>query len=593
MIKIPHLRGINDCIISFVIAFICLISFNAFSANDRIALIIGNSKYQNLGKLNNTINDAKAIEKNLKEIGYKTKIVFDVNENQIRKEIKSFALESERASLALLFYAGHGAQVYGDNYILPIDLEIPQRESDIQLSGIRIDDVINSIRSKTKVIFLDACRDNPALVKNLTKGRGSYQGGLASTKNSSLLDTNSGVFIAYSTDSGNIALDGNGQVNSPFTSSLIRFIKEPISIDDMFSKVTKDVKEKTNNSQKPYKYASIDGVVCLTFACNNTPQNSFNSNKISIENITGESVKENQNEIKIAMIANNSSDAASLTSKFPKRKNVTDDIKEILSNATKNWVLINFGFDPNDLLYIDAKSIEKKNSYVKFDSKIVYDDSNKGAFFSKNYANCENFKSLLYEVNTLDKDNKILTSNTYGEPETMREFSDNKEGTLMYSLISLACNPLNLIPLSMKSNAMEWIKAYTITANESERENLKFDKLDDDEKADIFYNNESIYKQENSIFFILKIKYRKNVPISYLLPYKGLVKFRNVPQFAEQFQLVELKCKDKTYYYKKFETVNSNGELISIGGYLPKDSINPYPIVERTVNFNMYERHCN
>jgi uncharacterized caspase-like protein len=127
MIKILNLKGINDFLILFLIAFFCLISFNAFSANDRIALIIGNSKYQNLGKLNNTINDAKAIEKNLKEIGYKTKIVFDVNENQIRKEIKSFALESERASLALLFYAGHGAQVYGDNYILPIDLEIPQR----------------------------------------------------------------------------------------------------------------------------------------------------------------------------------------------------------------------------------------------------------------------------------------------------------------------------------------------------------------------------------------------------------------------------------------------------------------------------------
>jgi hypothetical protein len=593
MIKILYLKGINDCLAKFAIAFFCLISFNAYSASDRIALIIGNSKYHNLGALNNTINDAKAVEKNLKEIGYKTKLVFDTNENQIRKEIKSFALDSEKATLALLFYAGHGAQVHGENYILPIDLEIPQRESDIQLSGIKVDDIINSIRSKTKVIFLDACRDNPALVKNLTKGRGGYQSGLASTKNSSLLDTNSGVFIAYSTDSGNIALDGNGKNNSPFTSSLIKFIKEPISIDDMFSKVTKDVKEKTNNSQKPYKYASIDGVVCLTFTCNNTPQNSFNSNNISVENIRGESEKGNQNEIRIAMIANNLSDAASLTSKFPKRKNVMDDVKEILSSTTKNWVLINFGFDPNDLLYIDAKSIEKKNAYVKFDSKMVYDDKNKGAFFSKNYANCENFKSVMYEVNTLDKDNKILTSNTYGEPETIREFSDNKEGTLMHALISVACNPLNLIPLSINSRAMEWIKAYTITANESERENLKFDKLANDEKADIFYNNESIYKQENSIYFILKIKYRKSVPISYLLPYKGLVKFNNIPQFAEQFQLVELKCKDKTYSYKKYETFDSNGELVSIGGYLPDDSDKPYPIIERTVNFNMYERHCN
>ena len=107
MIKVLNLKGINNSLISFLIAFFCLISFNAFSANDRIALIIGNSKYQSLGTLNNTINDAKAIEKSLKEMGYKTNLIADTNENQLRKEIKRFAISSEKASLALFFYAGH------------------------------------------------------------------------------------------------------------------------------------------------------------------------------------------------------------------------------------------------------------------------------------------------------------------------------------------------------------------------------------------------------------------------------------------------------------------------------------------------------
>ena len=239
----------------------------AIAANDRIALIIGNSNYVDLGTLPNTSNDAKSINKSLSEMGFKTKLVLNATEATARKEIKTFATESDGASIALVFYAGHGAQVNGENYLLPIDTEVPKRESDIQLSAIKVDDVINSLKSKTKVIFLDACRDNPALIKSLSKGRGSYRGGLAPAKNTSFDDQGSGIFIAYATDSGNVALDSVGQSNSPFTSALLRHIKDPISIDDMFSMVTKEVRQQTQNSQKPYKYASLDGIVCLPESC--------------------------------------------------------------------------------------------------------------------------------------------------------------------------------------------------------------------------------------------------------------------------------------------------------------------------------------
>ena len=80
----------------------------------------------------------------------------------------------EYASVELVFYAGHGAQVNGSNYLLPVDIDIPKTEADIQLSALKVDDLINSLGSSTKIVFLDACRDNPSLFRNIVKGRGSH-----------------------------------------------------------------------------------------------------------------------------------------------------------------------------------------------------------------------------------------------------------------------------------------------------------------------------------------------------------------------------------------------------------------------------------
>jgi len=235
------------------------------ASTERMALVIGNSSYLNIGKLQNTKNDATDIQRNLSQIGFKTKLVLDADEVALRRAIKSFASESSDSKIALVYFAGHGAQINGENYLLPTDLEVPKREADIQLSAIKVDDVVNSLKSSVKIIFLDACRDNPALSKSLSKGRGAFRGGLAAAKSSS--DDLGSLFIAYATDSGNVALDGEGQKNSPFTKALLKYIKQPISIDDMFSLVTREVRLSTKNAQRPYKYASLEGVVCLTQKC--------------------------------------------------------------------------------------------------------------------------------------------------------------------------------------------------------------------------------------------------------------------------------------------------------------------------------------
>jgi len=144
----------------------------------RLALVIGNSNYSNLSRLTNPANDARALSNVLSNMGFTTRLVLDASEQTLRKEVRNFASQSNKVDIALAFYAGHGAQVNGENYLLPTDIDIPKTESDIQLTGLKVDDLVNSMQSNTKVVFLDACRDNPALFKNLVKGRGSYATGL-------------------------------------------------------------------------------------------------------------------------------------------------------------------------------------------------------------------------------------------------------------------------------------------------------------------------------------------------------------------------------------------------------------------------------
>jgi hypothetical protein len=145
----------------------------------RIALVIGESRYVNLPRLTNPEMDARSIAETLQKLGYDTQLLLDAPEDGIRKEIRKFASASGQADVAVVFYAGHGAQLNGSNYLLPIDIDIPHTEADIQFAGLKVDDLINSIGSNTKIVFLDACRDNPVLFKNLVKGRGSSPVGLA------------------------------------------------------------------------------------------------------------------------------------------------------------------------------------------------------------------------------------------------------------------------------------------------------------------------------------------------------------------------------------------------------------------------------
>lgn len=240
------------------------------SAADRVALVIGNAKYKAITPLKNTTNDAKAIDSSLRSLGYQTQLVLDASEATLKREVRAFSARASEADVAIVFYAGHGAQINGKNYLLPVDMEPPQREVDVSLQSMEVDAVLSSINARVKVLILDACRDNPALSRSSSKFRGSISRGLAPPQ-SIESSQGGGVFIAFATEAGNVAADGDGS-NSPFTQALLKHIKTPVSVDDMFSMVTRDVRAATRNAQIPYKYASLDGVVCLTPSCSRPQQ---------------------------------------------------------------------------------------------------------------------------------------------------------------------------------------------------------------------------------------------------------------------------------------------------------------------------------
>jgi hypothetical protein len=293
------------------------------SANQvRLALVIGNSKYANLPKLANPANDARAIADVFKKMGYKTQLLLDAPDQTIRQSVRAFANESDKADTAVVFYAGHGAQVNGNNYLLPVDIDVPRTEADIQFTGLKVDDLVNSIRSNIKIVFLDACRDNPALFKNIVKGRGASPVGLAPASGSNFdQKPGGGVFIAYATDAGAVADDGQGK-HSPFTEALLRNLQKPISIDDMFSLVTREVRLVTKNAQRPYKYASLENIICVTPACSSV------STPATLD-VVQEAKQSEAEELRIALATKNVDALETYLEKYPDTLNKTEILGEI------------------------------------------------------------------------------------------------------------------------------------------------------------------------------------------------------------------------------------------------------------------------
>lgn len=215
----------------------------------RVAVVIGNSRYSS-GALINPKNDATAMAAALKNLRFDVELKLDASKADLDATFKRFSSKTEKASVAVIFYAGHGIQVNGSNYIVPIGAN-PQSERDLKREMVKMDDLIDDMgNAKVKLVFFDACRDNP-LSRSFSRG-GSR--GMAAPVEAT------GTLISFATKHGNTALDGEGK-HSPYTTALLKELENPggVEIEQMLRKVQQAVKQLTTGQQEPWRYGSLDG----------------------------------------------------------------------------------------------------------------------------------------------------------------------------------------------------------------------------------------------------------------------------------------------------------------------------------------------
>jgi len=240
-------------LLTLMIPAAVLLGTHSASAENRLALVIGQSAYRSVPALPNPANDAKAVTQLLTDSGFEVSTSADLSQGQMREAVSEFAgkVAAKGAdTVALVFYAGHGLQIDGENFLVPVDID-PKREADIPIQAVRLNDILNtltSVPSKMRILMLDACRNNP-FPELKTAG-----GGLA------IVDAKvgaPGTFLSFSTSPGAVAEDGSGS-NSPYTNALLAAGKEQnIPIEETFKRVRLAVNKVTDGRQTPWDSSSL------------------------------------------------------------------------------------------------------------------------------------------------------------------------------------------------------------------------------------------------------------------------------------------------------------------------------------------------
>ncbi|MEQ1615747.1 MAG: caspase family protein [Hyphomicrobiaceae bacterium] len=228
-------------------------------AETRLALVIGNGAYQSAAVLNNPINDARDMSAALKVAGFTVVEALNADRRKFDGALRAFADQLSKADVAVFFYAGHGLQVGQQNYLVPVDAKL-ERERDLEFEAVQLDFVLRQLEidreGKTTIVFLDACRDNP-FARNLARSMGTR--GASVGRGLAAAATGLGTFIAYSTQPGNVALDGDGR-NSPFTAALVRHMTtKGHNLPATMIEVRKDVVASSSGKQVPWDHSAMTG----------------------------------------------------------------------------------------------------------------------------------------------------------------------------------------------------------------------------------------------------------------------------------------------------------------------------------------------
>src|SRR6201994_97182 len=249
--------------LTLLVSLFCMI-FSAESAlaDKRVAFVVGNGAYKNVAQLPNPPVDSKAMAAVLRNVGFEVVEGINLTRDKMTEKLLDFGKRAQGADVAVFFYAGHGIAISGTNYLLPVDADI-KSEMDVKLgAAINIDLTLDQTMgdAKVKLVFLDACRDNPfaAKIKQTATRSVSVGQGLAEMK------SGEGTLIAFATGPGQTALDGTDGQHSPFTRALIKHITEPgIEIQQAMTQVRAEVNDETNKGQLPWGHTNLTGSVYL------------------------------------------------------------------------------------------------------------------------------------------------------------------------------------------------------------------------------------------------------------------------------------------------------------------------------------------
>lgn len=236
------------------VVFLVLLSWPGLAlAQEKVALVVGNSSYAHVPKLTNPQNDAEDVAASLEGLGFEVDLVRDLGFDEMRRVLRDFSNKAVGAEMAVVFFAGHGMEISNTNYLLPVDARL-KTDKDVDFEAVPLDLVMRSVEDAKglKLVILDACRNNPfSASMRMTKASRSVGRGFAR------VEPQSGTLVSYAAKGGTTADDGRGR-NSPFTKALLENLERPgLEINFLFRRVRDQVMKATNGRQEPFTYGSL------------------------------------------------------------------------------------------------------------------------------------------------------------------------------------------------------------------------------------------------------------------------------------------------------------------------------------------------
>ena len=452
-----------------LIAIILIPSFVwAQSYQKRLALVIGNSNYQNGGSLPNPVNDATAIAAALQAVGFEVMKYQNVTQKEMKTAINAFGKKLNGYEVGVFYYAGHGIQNKGMNYMIPIEADL-QTEEQIEFDCVAADRVLaymDAAQVKVNVIIMDACRNNPF---ERSWHRSANGNGLA------MMDAPTGSLIAYATAPGRVASDGAGS-NGLYTSALLKYMGDPkLSIEQVFKKVRTEVTEKSAGAQVPWETTSLTGDD-FYFAAANISKGALVKNEVLASNTEtkNSAVKRNFNEV----TEDNRKKASALLDEGHTAYNEENYVKaiELYAKAME----VNPNYDEAYYWRASAKFVQKKykEAIPDYDKAIELNPNNEQAFYYRaltNY-NLEAYREALPDFDKAIELNPDVASMHYWRGQAKYTLESYEDAILDYSK-SLELNKNDGYSFSGRANCyyvlqkykeakMDYTKAIELNPNE-------------------------------------------------------------------------------------------------------------------------------